>query len=439
MTASRNARSPSFQMMDMLPNKVLLHVFTYLSHKEVLKCALVCKRWRATAYDSRLWTSVCLRPEYDGFQVCSIEALLGLISVRFGSSLSLIELATDLITAPVLHELANKCPNLQYLTLDFSSAMQLHDFADLQAFPTRLRSLTICLSENIFLEGFMRKIYSFLNPLEILHIIGTYEKIEDEEEEVYETINLHKLKAFTPNLRVVNFWGMAFLNDDHINSLSSNTPQLECLAINFCQNITGTCLKTLLTRCKRIRTLLMEQTALLHKEVMDIEWDKTPIEELNISATELSSECLISLLTRLPKLRWLSATFLENFNDQVMEAWIHAGTYTNLIALDLDTCDSLSEKALSDFIYRQGPKLRGLNLCGNEKLLEHFWLTTIPITKKIEGRCNTRMKGTTDDEARLPLVMLCIGLWHSKRYKLGSIIGFAEFCTVISNINESPG
>lgn len=52
--------------------------------------------------------------------------------------------------------------------------MQLHDFTELQTFPSRLRSLTLCLSENIFLEGFLRKVYTFISSVEILHIIGKY-------------------------------------------------------------------------------------------------------------------------------------------------------------------------------------------------------------------------------------------------------------------------
>jgi hypothetical protein len=105
--------------------------------------------------------------------------------------------------------------------------MQLHDFNDLQVFPSRLRSLTLCLSENIFLEGFLRKVYTFISSVEILHIVGnnislvhsaenpsypnlgTYEKVEDEEEEVYETVNVFKLKQYLPNLRIVNLWGVS--------------------------------------------------------------------------------------------------------------------------------------------------------------------------------------------------------------------------------------
>jgi len=50
--------------------------------------------------------------------------------------------------------------------------MQLHDFNDMNSFPCNLRSLTICLSEVIFMEGFMRKVYQHLSSLEVVHLIG---------------------------------------------------------------------------------------------------------------------------------------------------------------------------------------------------------------------------------------------------------------------------
>jgi hypothetical protein len=43
-----------------------------------------------------------------------------------------IELPIEVITHTVFHELANKCPNLTHMLLDFSTAMQLHDFSEMQ-------------------------------------------------------------------------------------------------------------------------------------------------------------------------------------------------------------------------------------------------------------------------------------------------------------------
>lgn len=250
--------------------------------------ARVCRRWRQIAYNTQLWRNVSLRPEVSGLHVGSLDMLLSLISVRFGPSLRYIELPIELITHTVLHELSGKCPNLTHMLLDFSTAMQLHDFSEMQTFPTKLRYMCICLSEVIFMEGFMRKIYNFINGLEVLHLIGTYEKVEEEEEEIYEVINVHKLKSATPNLRVINLYGINFIDDSHIDAFSSNCIQvnykindyfdelfriliitktlieyfqLECLAVNYCNKVTGSTLKALIQRSKCLMCLLMNGTS----------------------------------------------------------------------------------------------------------------------------------------------------------------------------------
>ncbi|MFH4979835.1 hypothetical protein AB6A40_006544 [Gnathostoma spinigerum] len=288
------------------------------------------------------------------------------------------ELSTDLITPAVLHEMATKCPNLHSLTLDFSTAMQLHDFTDLQNFPSRLHTLIICLSENIFLEGFLRKIYTFISSVEVLHIIGTYEKVEDEEEEVYETVNVHKLKQYMPNIRVVNLWGVPFITDEHVDSLSSNCAHLECLCVNYCQKVTGSCLKLVLQRCRKIRSLFLAHTSVEDDIMQAVEWEKTQIEELNICGTDLKTDTLISILPRLKFLRWLDASFLEGVNDQVMDIWMKSDAIQNIQYLNLDTCDALSELALNELISRFGSQIYGLNLGGHQTLLEYFWTNAIP-------------------------------------------------------------
>lgn len=89
---------------------------------------------------------------------------------------------------------------------------------------------------------------------------GTYERVSEEEEEVHETVNITKLKSHTPNLRVINFFGVKFLDDNHIEAISSNCVHLECLCIKFCTKYTGSSLKLLLQRCKKMSCLLLEQT-----------------------------------------------------------------------------------------------------------------------------------------------------------------------------------
>lgn len=56
-------------------------------------------------------------------------------------------------------------------------------------------------------------------------------------------------------------------------------------------------------RSKRLKCLLMDGTNLESQYVMEVEWDKSSLTELDITGTDLSTECLIDLLTRIPNLR----------------------------------------------------------------------------------------------------------------------------------------
>jgi hypothetical protein len=106
----------------------------------------------------------------------------------------------------------------------------------------------------------------------------------------------------------------------------------------------------------------------------EVEWEKSVLTEVDISGTELSSEAIASMLTRLTNLRWLKAAFLENFNDDVMQRWLDSGAMSNVVYLDLDTCDQLREKMINDLLNRYGAQFIALNLAGHHRLTENFWM-----------------------------------------------------------------
>ena len=222
------------------PDKVLLLILGYLPHNILVHTASrVCKKWRSLSQDSRLWSFVSLRPEVSGITIPSIDFLVGLIRNRFGINLRYLELPCDLITVDVLNELAQRCPNLTHLLLDFSHGAQLADFSGLSAFPTKIRYLCFCLSETIFLDNFIKKILNFINGTQMLHLYGTYEQGEEEEGEVYEVLNIRSLKQATPNLVIINMWGVSFVDDAHIEAFSSNCIQLAVLCVSYCPKVGG--------------------------------------------------------------------------------------------------------------------------------------------------------------------------------------------------------
>ena len=243
-----------------------------------------------------------------------------LIPTKFGANLRYLEMNAELVTLNVLQDLAKKCPNLTHMLLDFAQASQLHDFTDLSQFPTKLKFMALYLSDTIFLDNFMKRIYSFINGLEMLHINGTYEKAEMEEGEVYEVVNIKTLKQATPNLRIINLYGISFIDDTHIEAFSSNCIQLQVLCVNYCSRVTGSSLKILLQRCRNLKCLMLQQTSLQNEHVMAAEWEKADnLQELDISATDLSKECLMDILPRIPAIQWLSAGQLDGMTDAVFK------------------------------------------------------------------------------------------------------------------------
>jgi len=370
--------------IDSLPDKVLLRIFSYLSHREICQYAVVCKKWNMISRDTQLWGFVSLRPEISGLHIDRPETLTNsIMPTKFaGPNLRYLELPAELITPQVLQDLAKRCPNLTHLLLDFSQANQLNDFSELSAFPTKLRFLTLCLSDVIFLDNFMKRIYSFINGLEMLHIVGTYEKAEDEEGEVYEVVNIKTLKQATPNLRIINLYGIAFLDDTHIEAFSSNCIQLQVLCVNYCSRVEGASLKILLQRCRNLKCLMMQQTNLKNDNVMAAEWDKaTNLTELDITATDLSKECLMEVLTKIQSIRWLSAGQLDGMTDAVFKHWMENANLQDLIALDLDGSDNLTEDILFKFISKYGAQMQGLCLSGMVHITDQLWNSALPKLK----------------------------------------------------------
>lgn len=65
---------------------------------------------------------------------------------------------------------------------------------------------------------------------------------------------------------------------------------------------------------------------------MQVDWEKCTLQELDVTATDISTEALTDMLTRLPGLRFLSAGQLNGFNDSVLKAWMEVGNVRNLVS-----------------------------------------------------------------------------------------------------------
>ncbi|KAA3674414.1 uncharacterized protein DEA37_0013736 [Paragonimus westermani] len=225
---------------------------------------------------------------------------------------------------------------------------------------------------------------SDLITVPVLEELGTFEQATEEEEEIYEVINISKIKAHTPNLRVINLYGINFIDDSHVELLATNCIHLECVALNFCLNVKGSSFALLIANCTKVKTLLLEHCGLKNEFMIAAPWEKSKICELDITSTELSAECLESFIPRIPYFTYLAVGHSDFFNDKILNHLCETGKFYQLRAIDLSYTPSLSEVSVMNFIKAHGNRLEGLMLQGKPALAEYFWTTIIPSLRSIK-------------------------------------------------------
>ncbi|CAF4586046.1 unnamed protein product [Rotaria sp. Silwood2] len=126
-TILQRRRSSRLNSLRFLPDNILVLIFSYLTPLDLIHCTYVCQRWHLLiSRHSNLWRRLFLRPDCSNGHIGAVhvrrlDIFLHALATRFSSSLIYIDLPIELITVEVLRELAIRCPNLEYLTLDFSS------------------------------------------------------------------------------------------------------------------------------------------------------------------------------------------------------------------------------------------------------------------------------------------------------------------------------
>lgn len=160
------------------------------------------------------------------------------------------------------------------------------------------------------------------------------------------------------------------------------------------------------------------------EHVMNVEWDKVILKELDITGTELCESTLVYLLTRLPALRYLSAGLQDGFTDHVLSEYLNKGNIKQLLAVDLDQNENLTDEVLLHFVKCIGPNLSGLRLSGIPHLTEPFWLSILPVLKSI----------------RILVMGMPVGCCHKIQQKIhidGLIDAIANRCNRIERLEVS--
>jgi len=131
------------------------------------------------------------------------------------------------------------------------------------------------------------------------------------------------------------------------------------------------------------------------------DWQTSSVNELDISSTELTEDCLLEIFSRLPKLTYLAVPNCDGFTDKVnneslllniyiiyhfkvLDLLIEQGKLSNIRAIDLSNTVNLNFEAVLTLLKLHGRQLRGISYAGNAKVTEQFWINTIKHMKNIK-------------------------------------------------------
>lgn len=178
-----------------------------------------------------------------------------------------------------------------------------------------------------------------------------------------------------------------WITDESIEAISENCTFLESIILAKCRNLQGRTLPTLLNKCPRLRTLILEGTQIKDEYVDRCNWDETNIVELNVlSCYRLSYHGLSEVLLRLKRLRYLKCALTDEIlrllvdGFPLLEVFFLHRRYPVTVQSVSDllfhcpriTCLDISSIPLA-FVYFESflpsmPRLRLLSFAGNELL-----------------------------------------------------------------------
>lgn len=119
--------------------------------------------------------------------------------------------------------------------------------------------------------------------------------------------------------------------------------------------------------------MLVQHCELESLAVEQADWqDAVNIVEIDLSCTELTEECLLSMLLRLPKLNYLGVSYCDGFTDRVMDTLLAKEKIDNIRAIDLSYTNSISESMLMRFVQTHGQRLLGIMANGKLSSIHHL-------------------------------------------------------------------
>ncbi|XP_026696390.2 uncharacterized protein LOC100185393 isoform X1 [Ciona intestinalis] len=308
--------------MMLLPDELILGIFSFLSIKDVASATAACKKFYRIGNDSSLWKVVTL-------QSCELkDKFLSGIGSRKPRGLELISCDGKKISNRGLRELfQNLKQSLEYLNMSKCSGDNLTGDTIMLHASTYCKHLNkVVIPWSSTTDNGLSSLSYGLKQLAHLNISGN-SAITDEAFKVLLEQHGHNLKVLevagcfslssesfvqmaeksTPNnLRKLNF-GLCKVAEDTINLLCGKLPSLRHLDMHGIKSVTDLCIQTVTHQCKNIHTLVLSHCVSLSDQALFEMSENLPLlRNLNISGCcKVTDDGVSSITSALPCLQTL--------------------------------------------------------------------------------------------------------------------------------------
>ncbi|XP_013397291.1 uncharacterized protein LOC106164051 [Lingula anatina] len=298
-----------FSMWLCLPDEIWLHIFSFLSHKELNRCTKTCKHFHRIGSDDALWKHICIEKKPHFFDEWLVE-----IGQHHPSSLSLIQCLGNGVTVTGLRELFRHCA-------------------------TSLQELNIPRCNQGSLTGDNILLHAAARCQNITHLDLSWCNINDN--------GVIAICEASKRLVSMKLNGCQMITDDSIDMLATkHGKSLETLEVFGCYNVTPMGMEILAEHCKGLKSLNVGQCHRLSDAcIVQLSESLSQIRTLDLRGLkQIKDNCIRKIVRKCPHLNTLVLANCLRITDVAL---IEVSTYApNVKWLDASGCRNISNQAI---------------------------------------------------------------------------------------------
>ncbi|PYH40947.1 F-box domain protein [Aspergillus saccharolyticus JOP 1030-1] len=350
-----------FDFWGNLPDELKMHIFRYLTPREIVRLSAVSKAWNAMCYDGQLWSEVDTTEYY-----------------RDIPSEGLVKLMTS--GGPFVRD------------LNLRGCVQLKD---------------TWRTEGERITDLCRNVVNF--SLEGCRV---------------DKSTIHYFLLRNPRLEYINLSGLLTVTNSAMKIIAQSCPQLEILNVSWCTSVDTSGLKKVVVACPKLRDLRASEIRGFHDIDFAAElFERNTLDRLIISRTDITDESLkvlmhgidpdIDVLLDRPivpprRLKHLDIHQCPELTDRGVKSL--AWNVPHLQGLQLSHCSDLTDESVIPII-QTTPRLTHLELeeltrLSNQTLIE---LAKSPCAPRLE-HLNISYCELLGDQGTLPIMKSCLSL-----------------------------